>query len=230
MIPLGNKLIFADKKITSILRGHTAVTDPMLGNGINIWLEHLADAEAFKEDLIKSLKARGIDHFWNVQSYHDYELTRPIIEQLKSDKHLFTLIALIILVVACSNIISMLILLVNDKKKEIGILQSMGASPARIACIFGLCGFATGLISCIIGVSAAILTLKHLQSLIALLSFLQGRDAFQAAFYGSALPNQLSYPVMSLVLIATLLISLLAGIIPAIKASKIRPSDILRSE
>lgn len=230
MIPVGNKLLFADPEITAILRSNTAVADPMLGNSINIWLEDFNDAIRFKEELIKALEARGIGKYWLVQSYQDYEFTRPILQQLQSDKNLFTLIAVIILIVACSNIISMLILLVNDKKKEIGILQSMGASPFRIASIFGLCGFITGLTSCIIGVSAALLTLKNLQSLVSFLSFLQGREAFQSAFYGSSLPNELSYSVLALVLIATLLISLLAGIIPAIKASKIRPTEILRAE
>ena len=230
MIPVGNKLIFVNPHIATILRGNTVVADSMLGNGVNIWLDNLKDAARFKDDLIKSLEARGIKKYWTVQSFHDYEFTRPILEQLQSDKNLFTLIAVIILVVACSNIISMLILLVNDKKREIGILQSMGASPKRIATIFGLCGFVTGLVSCIFGVSAALFTLSHLQSLVDILSFLQGRDAFQAAFYGSSLPNAVSYSALSLVLTATLLISLLAGIIPAVKASKIRPTEILRAE
>ena len=230
VIPLGNKLIFADPEITATLRSNSEVADPMLGNGISIWLDNLQDAHKVKEDLIATLNTRGIGKYWSVQSYHDYELTRPILEQLKSDKNLFTLIALIILVVACSNIISMLILLVNDKRKEIGILQSMGASPKSIAAIFGLCGFITGLISCVLGIGAAILTLKNLKGLVDLLSFLQGRDVFQAVFYGSSLPNSVSYSVLSLVFIATLVISLLAGIIPAIKASRVRPSEILRSE
>lgn len=230
MVPVGNKLIFANSHVIAMLRGSTIVADPMLGNGINIWLGSIKEAEKFKEELLNALELRGIKKYWTVQSFHDYEFTKPILEQLQSDKSLFTLVAIIILVVACSNIISMLILLVNDKRKEIGILQSMGASPRRIAVIFGLCGFVTGAVSCLIGTAAAILTLKNLQSLVDLLSFLQGREAFQTAFYGSTLPNTLSYSVLSLVLIATLLISLLAGIIPAVKASKIRPTEILKSE
>ncbi|MBI3900817.1 MAG: ABC transporter permease [Chlamydiia bacterium] len=230
MIPVGNKLVFVSPQVAAILSDFSTIADPMLGNGINVWLDDFNDAAPFKEALVHLLEREGLSQYWSVQSYHDYEFTRPILEQLRSDKNLFTLIALIILIVACSNIISMLILLVNDKRKEIGILQSMGASPFRIATIFGLCGFITGLISCAIGITAAIFTLKNLNSLISLLSFFQGRDAFQAAFYGTSLPNELSYPVLVLILGATLVISLLAGIIPAIKASKIRPAEILRSE
>lgn len=230
MMPVGNKLIFVDREITALLRGNMAVSDPLLGNGINIWIDNLSQAASVKEALIRSLAARGVGQYWDVQSYHDYEFTKPILEQLQSDKNLFTLIAVIILIVACSNIISMLILLVNDKKREIGILQSLGASPRRIAVIFGLCGFVTGIVSCVIGTAAALLTLKNLQSLVEILSFFQGRDAFQAVFYGSKLPNDVSFDALIFVSAATLVISLLAGIIPAVKASRIRPTEILRSE
>lgn len=230
MMPVGNKLIFVDQEITALLRGNMTVSDPLLGNGINIWVSDLAQAASVKEALIHSLAVRGIGQYWDVQSYHDYEFTKPILEQLQSDKNLFTLIAVIILIVACSNIISMLILLVNDKKREIGILQSLGASPRRIAVIFGLCGFATGVVSCVIGTVAAVVTLKNLQSLVDVLSFFQGRDAFQSIFYGSKLPNDVSMQALIFVSAATLIISLLAGIIPAVKASRIRPTEILRAD
>lgn len=230
MMPVGNKLLFVDPHVVALLRGNNAVSDAMLGNGVNIWLSDITQAEAIKNELIHALKSRNIDKYWKVQSYMDYDFARPILQQLQSDKNLFTLIAIIILIVACSNIISMLILLVNDKRREIGILQAMGASPKRIALIFGICGFVMGLLSCIIGTAAAIFTLHHLQSLVAFLSFLQGHEAFQVAFYGKQLPNELSYTSLLFVIGATMVISLIAGIVPAIKAARIRPTEILRAE
>lgn len=230
MMPMGNKLLFVSPSVSAILRENPSVSDQMLGNGINVWLPDFRDAEKAKQQLVQDLESKGLSKYWKVESYQDYELTKPILEQLKSDKNLFTLIAFIILLVACSNIISMLILLVNDKKKEIGIMQSMGASPRRIALIFGLCGFLTGAVSCLIGAIAATLTLHHLQALIDILSFFQGREAFQTAFYGSHLPSDLSYSALSFAVIATLAISLIAGLVPAIKAAKVRPTEILKSE
>jgi lipoprotein-releasing system permease protein len=106
----------------------------------------------------------------------------------------------------------------------------MGASPRSIAFIFGGCGAAMGILSSLIGIGAAILTLHNLDSLVHFLSFLQGHDAFNAAFYGSSLPNHLSHEALYFVLIATPIISLLAGLVPAIKACRLRPSEILRSE
>lgn len=230
IMPIGNKLIFVDPVITSQLRDNMPVADHMLGNGINIWLDDLKQAEPVKQELIRLLKEKGLNDYWEVQSYHDYDFAKPLLQQLESDKHLFTLVALIILIVACSNIVSMLILLVNDKKREIGILQSMGASPKRIAVIFGMCGFITGLIGSAIGILIAVLTLHHLQSLVDFLSFLQGHEAFQTAYYGSQLPNELSLGSMLFVVGATLVISLVAGMIPAVKAARIRPTEILKAE
>jgi lipoprotein-releasing system permease protein len=136
----------------------------------------------------------------------------------------------IILIVACCNIISLLVLLVNDKKREIGILQAMGASHMSIAAIFGSCGMIMGILSSIIGIAAAVLTLHHIDAVVQLLSFIQGHDAFHAAFFGKSLPDHLSRNALTFILVTTPLLSFLAGLVPAIKACRLRPSVILRSE
>ena len=81
-----------------------------------------------------------------------------------------------------------------------------------------------------LGVGLAYLTLDNLQTLVDLLSSIQGHDAFQAIYYGSSLPNAMSADALIFVSIATILMSLLAGVIPAVKASLLKPSQILRSE
>jgi lipoprotein-releasing system permease protein len=231
LMPVGGKVLFANPTLLASLRNEMRISDQMLGNGFQIHLNDIERADELKLSLQDELKRRGLDPYFTVESYSDYEFAKPVLEQLKSDKILFTLIAIIILVVACSNIISMLILLVNDKKKEIGILQSMGVSSRQITTIFGLCGFFTGLISSLLGLVAAFLTLHNLQSLVSFLSLIQGREAFQSAFYGtSGLPSEMSLSALFFILLATILISLLAGIVPALKASKIKPAVILRSE
>lgn len=230
VVPIGNRVIFASPSVTAQLRSNYSPSDQMIGNGIAVFLDNLKLTEQAKKFIDKELKERNLDKYWKVESFSDFELTQPILQQLRSDKTLFTLIAIIILIVACSNIISMLILLVNDKRKEIGILQSMGASKFGIALIFGICGLITGICASVIGTVTAIITLNNLQVLVSFLNFLQGHEAFHQAFYGNSLPNELSISSLGFIVAATLLISLLAGVIPAIKAAKIRPSQILRSE
>lgn len=229
MMPLGNKMIFTDPKIPTLLKGNIVVEDDFFGNGFAIWLDNLKNVDKAKQEIQTNLEKRGISSYFTVESFSDYEFSRPLLEQLKSDKHLFTLITIIILLVACSNVISMLLLLVNDKRKEIAVLQSMGATPSMIITIFAMCGFVTGAISCILGTIAAALTLHNLDLLIKGLSFLQGHDAFQSAFYGASLPNTLSIHSLIFIIVATFIVSILAGIVPALKAMQIRPSETLKS-
>ena len=79
-----------------------------------------------KEEILQALKRDGLDNYWKVTTFREYDFAKDLIQQFQSDKYLFALVGMIILIVACCNIISMLVLLVNDKKREIGILQAMG--------------------------------------------------------------------------------------------------------
>lgn len=230
LLPMGSKLLFASEKVAETLRSPYGLPDKNLGNGILVRTPHLRAVGQIKETIEKGLKERGLDKYWEIEAFTDYDFARPILQQLSSDKTLFTLIATIILIVACSNIVSMLILLVNDKKREIGILQSMGATPWQIAAIFGTTGCLTGLLSSLLGLGAALFTLRHLHVLVNFLSFLQGHEAFQSAFYGQVLPSDLSMHALFFVLISTTLIAILAGTFPAIKAARLKPSEILRAE
>lgn len=230
IIPIGGKFLLAGKSLTALIRASYGQEETQFSNGINVHFNSLADAAKVKAAIQKNLDAAGIARYWQVESYHEYPFTKDIIQQLQSEKNLFSLISLVIIIVACSNIISMLIILVNDKKLEIGILRSMGASSASIAAIFGICGIIMGTMGSLIGIVAAIATLKNVNELVAFLSHLQGHDLFNPIFYGNTLPTELSFDALLFVMITTAAISLLAGIVPAVKASLMRPSAILRAE
>jgi lipoprotein-releasing system permease protein len=230
IIPIGGKFILASQEVTSLIRSsHQQDDKTALTNGINVRFDRLEQADDVKAQLVQLLKEKGISRYWNIETYREYEFTKEIMRELQSQKNLFMLIAVVIILVACSNIISMLIILVNDKKLEIGILRSMGASSKSIALIFGLSGALIGVVGSFAGIIAAMLTLHYLDTLVGLLSRLQGHDMFSAHLYGQVLPHELSFEALSFVLIATVCLSLLAGIVPAIKACLLRPSHILRA-
>jgi len=63
-----------------------------------------------------------------------------------------------------------------------------------------------------------------------MISWVQGYDMFNPVFYGDMLPTEMSFEALAFVLISTAFISLLAGVVPAVKASLMKPSAILRSE
>ena len=229
---VGNKCLLVPKEVTRAIHGATQTFSPdgTPTNGIFVWTSDLSSAKEVKAEIEEKLKSGRVGSYWKVATYEEFEFAKDLLQQFRSDRTLLLLIAAIILIVACSNIISLLVLLVNDKKKEIAILQSMGASFWSIAAIFGLCGALMGALSSLLGGALAIFTLHHLDRLVSLLSALQGRAAFNPAFFGQSLPNQLSGEALLFVLIATPLLSLAAGLIPALKAGRIKPSSVLRSE
>lgn len=230
MIPVGGKLIFVDDKLTTAIRSAYSQQDKDGGNGVRLRLQDFSQAKEIKNRLEEALKERGVARYWNIETYHEYDFAKEILQQQKSDKNLFLVIAAVIIIVACSNIISMLIILVNDKKTEIGILRSMGAHSRSIATIFGLCGFTMGAIGSLVGIGLASATLHHLDQIISLFGHLQGHQMFNPTFYGKTMPNEISSEALLFVFALTALFSLMAGVVPAIKASLLKPSAILRSE
>ncbi len=232
IMAVGNKCILIPQNVTRDIYASTQTFSPdgTPTNGVFVWLDSLSQTNSVRDKIVSALQDKNIAAYWDVATYENFEFAKDLIEQFRSDRTLLLLIATIILIVACSNIISLLVLLVNDKKKEIAILQAMGASFKSIALIFGLCGTFLGLTSCILGSALAFFTLKYLGTLVSFLSLVQGRSAFHPSFFGQNLPNEFSMTALFFVLMITPVLSLIAGLIPAIKASRIRPSAILRSE
>ena len=231
IMSIGPKCLLVPKSLAENLHtaGEAYTLDRTQATGIQVWFDDLKQASAIKQKLEQEFEKRGIAPYFSITTYHEYDFAKDLLQQFESDKMLFTLIGVIILVVAASNIISSLILLVNNKRKEIGILQSMGASRTSITMVFAICGITIGLVSSLVGGLAAYLTLHNIDHVVQFLSWVQGHDMFNALFYGASLPNTLSADSVKFILIATPLISLLAGLVPAIKASRMQPSDILRS-
>ena len=231
VMPIGGKIALTDPELPHIInQAYETLTDPSMKNGIQVYLSDLKQAKKVKETIEASFEEKGLAPYWDVTTFEEYEFSKDLLQQFQSDKYLLTLIAMIVLIVACSNIISFLILLVNDKRKEIAILSAMGASKKRIALIFTLCGGIVGTLSTFIGTLCAALTLHYIDLVVDVLSFFQGHDTFNALFYDTSLPNKLSQEALIFILIATPTISLLAGLIPALKAAKVHPSAILRAE
>lgn len=230
LIPNGGKIILAPKKMIASINAAINVKDSLVGNGINVRFDDIKKADQVKAYLEQEFKRRGISKFWEIKTYKEYDFSKDFLEQVSSDKTIFSLISVIIIVVACTNIISMLILLVSNKKKEIGILEAMGATKKSIALIFGGCGLLIGLLSSVLGTVAAYFTLKHIGALMNFISKLQGHQAFNPAFFGDTLPTSINSEAFNFVIIATVIMSLLAGFIPAVKAMKLNTTDILKSE
>ncbi len=232
VISIGARFILADPNLVHTMNTNcqTTALDPLLSNGIQVWFDDLKRTQGIEKALSQKFTEAGIADYWEIVPYYEYDFAKELISQFQSDRYLFSLVGILILTVACSNVISLLLLLVNDKKHEIGILLSLGASKKSIAMIFGGIGIVVGFVSSLIGITLAYFTLSHIDLFVQFLSSIEGRDAFSPLFYGDSLPNQVSGKALVFVLIASPILSFLAGLIPAIKACRLKPSSILRSE
>ncbi|MDN3506299.1 MAG: FtsX-like permease family protein [Simkaniaceae bacterium] len=232
IMAVGNKCILVPPSVTQeVNASESAFTlEKSESNQIFVWFPNLSDAHKVKEALLEKLEKKGIAKYWKVETYKEYDFAKDLMQQFQSDKYLFTMIGILIMLVACTNIISLLILLVSDKKKEIGILRAMGAKRRSIASIFAFSGASLGLFSCLLGLLLAHITLKNIDHLVSFLSLIQGHEAFNSQFFGTSLPREISPRALLFAAITTPLLALIAGLFPAIKAARLKPCDSLRAE
>ncbi len=150
--------------------------------------------------------------------YNDIQLVRMV---------MFMVISLVI-AVASFNIVSTLIMAVNEKKHDIAILLTMGAKPITIMLTFIFQGVINGIYGCVIGGSFGVLIANNLSNIIAYLEQLFAFKILSAEVYFiDYLPSYVEAGDVVITLSIALLMSLLATIYPAVNASRIEPAKIL---
>jgi lipoprotein-releasing system permease protein len=140
-------------------------------------------------------------------------------------------IMIFIILVASFSIAVTLSVSVLRKTREIGLLCSIGARQWQIAQTFCLQSVAIGVIGVVLGISGALLALINRNAVVGfLLSIFNAQDAFYQLYGFEGIP--VSYSVRDFVLVSafTLILTTFAGLVPAIRAAKLKPSEALRSE
>lgn len=150
--------------------------------------------------------------------YRDIQLIRSVMY-----------IAMVLVIgVACFNIVSTLIMAVKDKQGDIAILRTLGANNGFIKRIFIWYGLQAGMKGCLIGIVLGVLFALNLTSLIQGLERLFDKKLLSDGIYFvDFLPSELHWQDVLLVLAAALLLSLLASLYPANRAAKLQPAQVL---
>lgn len=145
-------------------------------------------------------------------------------EALVIERNVMFLILTLIILIAAFNIISSLVMMVTDKTKEISILRAMGATRFSIMRIFMYVGSVLGIGGSLVGGFLGIIITKNLNSIQKFLESLTGMEFFsQEIYYLATLPAQLSYQDALKVILLAMLVSFLATLYPALKASRLNP-------
>jgi lipoprotein-releasing system permease protein len=151
------------------------------------------------------------------------EMNRNLFAALQLEKLALFVIVTIIVLVAAFAIIGHLVLLVAEKRKEIGILKSIGATGSSITAVFFTVGMTIGVVGTLLGslVGLAIIWVQNTYKIIRLAG-----DVYQI----DHLPMKLTSADFLAIVGATLVLSFFATIIPARRAGSLQPVDVLRYE
>ncbi|TXJ06109.1 MAG: lipoprotein-releasing ABC transporter permease subunit [Acinetobacter sp.] len=148
---------------------------------------------------------------------------------IQMEKAMVSLLLFLIVLVAAFNIVSSLVMVVTDKKADIAILRTLGASPATITRIFMVQGTVIGVIGTISGAVLGVVLATSISSILGWVNNTLGLNLF-AAYFINYLPSELIWRDVFVIVGLSLLLSFLATIYPARRAAKIQPAEALRYE
>jgi lipoprotein-releasing system permease protein len=159
------------------------------------------------------------------------QLNRSFFDVLAVESNVMFSILTLIMLVAALNIISGLIMLVQDKARAIAVLRTMGATRGAIMRIFLITGATIGFVGTAVGLALGLLVAYNVEPIRKGLSWITGANLFPSEFYFlSQLPSRVEMTdVLSVVAIA-LILSLAATIYPSWRAAKLDPVEALRYE
>ncbi len=159
------------------------------------------------------------------------EMNRNLFSALRLEKIAMFIILVLIVLVAAFNIISTLIMVVMEKNKDIAILKSMGASSSSILKIFTIEGGVIGVVGTILGTILGLGAAFNLEKITDFVERLFGFKILSSdVYYIDKLPSQVNPPDVIFIVLTAVLISLLATLYPAWRASKLDPAEALRYE
>ena len=192
-------------------------------NGVEMFLDDPDDVHRLR-GAVRALPgvARVVD--WQQVNSHFFQA-------LQVERNVMFLILTLIILIAAFNIVSSLIMLVNDKGKAIAILRTMGASRGMIMRIFLISGTSIGVIGTLTGFAIGVAFCANIDSIRGWLEGLTGTELWSPEIrFLSRIPAEVNNAEVVSVVLMALALSFLATLYPAWRATRIDPVEALRYE
>ena len=150
---------------------------------------------------------------------------------IRIEKTMMSLILLLIVAVAAFNIVAMLVMVVTDKRTDIAILRTFGASPRRVMGVFLTQGLVIGWLGVALGVALGLVLAFHVDTIV---PFLQNTFGFQifssSIYYITTVPSIVRWSNVAAISVAALVLTAAATVYPAVRAARTAPAEALRYE
>ncbi len=193
-------------------------------HGLNVALHDPEQAALARSELLAALGGE-----FNVTTW--MEDNSAILDALIVEKNVMFYILFFITIVAAFGITSALITFVVQKTREIGMLKALGATSQQVMWIFLGQSLAVGTLGVSLGFGLGLLAVHYRNEFLFFMRRATGWELFPAKIYNfSELPALLQAPDIAVICGGSLVICLLAGVIPAWNASRLKPVEALRHE
>jgi len=154
-----------------------------------------------------------------------------IYENIKLSRTIVGFLLWLLVAVAAFNLVVSLIMIVRDKRGDIAILRTMGASPGTIGRIFMTQGLVVGLMGTVIGVAFGVLFSLTIGDIAAFIEQSMGVTLLSADVYPvDFLPSELRFSDILVVSVGVFVLCLFATVYPAWRAARVQPAEALRLE
>lgn len=192
---------------------------------IQVFLQSADLTKAAAAELKEKLKA------YPVRIVTWQQTNRTFFNALEVERNVMFMILTLIILVASFNMVSGLVMLVNDKGKNIAVLRTMGATKASVMRIFFISGSLIGATGTFFGLILGVLFCQNIEAIRQFLGKLTGTDLFSAEIYFlSNIPAQMDIKEVVSVVIMALSLTFLATLYPSWKAARLAPAEALRYE
>ncbi len=193
-------------------------------SGLQLKIDNLNNAPRYTQELAAKLTGTYLITNWT-------EEYGPFFKAIQLEKTMMFIILLLIVAVAAFNLVSSLVMVVTDKQADIAILRTFGATPRTIMGIFIVVGCVVGIVGTLLGLLGGILLATHVTELVNGIQNLTGFQFLSSnVYYVNYLPSKLQWSDVWHVSIWAFLLSILATLYPAWRASKTQPAEALRYE
>lgn len=190
--------------------------------GVRVKLDDIYQAPQRMAALQKKLGDEFVVSDWTLEHVTYFRAIRM-------EKTVIFIILTLIVAVAAFNILASLVMVVMDKRADIGILRTLGLEGRRVMGSFITQGVAVGLLGTLIGIVFGVLLAANVESVVPFLERLFDFKLFPGdVFYISDVPSRLEWADVGIVGAAAFLLTVLSTLYPAWRASRIQPIDALR--